>query len=166
MNNNLCTYKIPYGKKLFSFLVYFSIFLSCKNQEQQGNIAKFATQKNFCKTCYTISDAYEAKDSVKSLYLTNISNVSIDSIVLINNLKFIKFYDCKNLDLNILFLKLSRLRNLKALYFENCNIKSIPSNIQYLTNLEELVVSTDTLNNISNNLYSIYTLKKLGYSAS
>jgi Leucine-rich repeat (LRR) protein len=128
-------------------------------------LSSFAfSQSNEPIDCESFNDAINQGDKPTSLFIVDstITEVS-DSIFLIQNLQEITFYECFNLNLEILFNDLSKITSLKVLSVAESRISSVPKNVSLLNQLEDLDFSYNNIHTFPDGILNLQSLRRLNF---
>lgn len=113
----------------------------------------------------------ELNDKILDAANTNellISNSTIHSLPQsfnqLTELESLSFYNCRNLDIDVILEQVSSLKQLKSLAFVNCGLYSLSEEIVKLENLEELNVKENKIVHLPNGVKSLKKLRYLNVS--
>lgn len=148
---------------VFSFS---SFFLSCNFDSKESPEKKpYIQEKNAVNfEAWSIRNAYDNRDNISYLVIDEMYQGSLDSIGACKKLEIIIFRQIQTLDIKYTITHLSKLPQLKELYFIDCNFQYLPDEITTLKELQVLEISPQKIKSISPEFFNLKSLKKIKFT--
>lgn len=157
------------GGYIAAYLLILLSISSCVNDKTKEFTRKRNGHKSYVvnanivdsTTATDLRNAFRFSSSVRYLFSTGATDLSIDSIVQLKNLIQIKFFGAEFADIDTVIRKLSTLEKLTTLEFEESKINKMRIGSTQLLNLRELYILDDTISSSDIYIHPSHCMKKL-----
>jgi len=164
--------------KVFLVIVIIIISSSCGISNQPHGIQEMDTVSNdliLIDSSLFFQKYHNRVDVSKSDYLS-VTNLYVrpedrdefevvpDNVMLCENLKYVNFSFCENIDLKRTLPKLSKLKKLERLNLIACNLDSIPSEIGLMKQVKRVQISINCLEKLPEEITEMENLEELSIS--